>query len=204
MLRTGSFHSIVGVIAALVIVLLNGCRAINVGEGYVLDSSKATGVMVVSLTQAGLPSSFNMFMEIRGVGNEYKSQVPVTDAFASSDWKCPFLGTPSEAEPCGRLAIVELAEGVYEFYSWNGSSRVGALTQTMRAQSDFSKQFKITSGKAVYLGNVHFSVETGRAFMGQGRFAMKVRDMRERDLPLLASKNPGMTAEKIVINILPE
>jgi len=195
-------------VAAFALLLMVGCRAINLDADYVPDSSKATGVVVASLTRSGTPG-FNMFVALRGVDNDYKNSVPVSDAFAPSDWECPFTltflgrfhtGTIPEDPPCGRLAVLELPRGEYEFYSWHGASG----NRTVRASTGFSKRFKIISGKAVYLGNIHITIVQGEWGSGGGTFEMKVRDKRERDLPLLATKNPGITSERIVISILPD
>jgi hypothetical protein len=143
----------------LFILLLNGCAARNIAREYSFDEAKGTGIMLASVTQAGLPSTFNMFADLRGVDNDYKSAVAVTDLFASSDWRCPPFGTSTEDKPCGRLAVVELPQGEYEFYSWHGAATTGPTSsRSVRSQQEFSKRFKVTAGKVVYIGNIHFSV----------------------------------------------
>lgn len=179
--------------------LLNGCAARNIAREYSLDEAKGTGIMLVSVTQAGLPSSFNMFADLRGVDNDYKSAVAITDIFfvLSADWRCPPFGTSTEDKPCGRLAVVELPQGEYEFYSWHGGSggAPGTVRKSVRARQEFSKRFKVTAGKVVYIGNIHFSVSGGS-------YAIKIIDKRERDLPLFYSKYPKIPSDKIQIDIL--
>lgn len=196
--RRGRAAGVVGT-ALLLAALLGGCRAVNVASGYTLDPGKDTGVAVVSLTRAGLPSRFNMLLKLRGVDGDYRNSVPVSDAFASADWRCPFFGTATEEEPCGRLAVIELRQGLYEFYSWEGDTGTGG---SVRSIGEFSKRFRVEAGKAVYLGNVHFSVETPRWF--QGTYRMRVIDMRERDLALLRQKVPTITPDRVVVSILPQ
>jgi len=149
--------------------VLFGCSAVNIATDYSLDERKGSGVAVVSLTRSGLPSSFNMWVNIRGIDNNYKNSVPVADIFASSDWRCPFLGTATEDTPCGRLAIIELQQGEYEFYSWEGATGggPGAITFRVGSTTDFSKRFRVAAGKAVYLGNVNFSVGLGTELLGR-------------------------------------
>jgi hypothetical protein len=126
--------------------------------------------------------------------------------FASADWRCPFLGTPTEDSPCGRLAVIELQQGEYEFYSWQGgtSGGPGGFTVTVRSTEPFSKRFRVVPGKAVYLGNIHFSVTRGGPFQGGGTYRMRVSDLQKRDLPLLHQKNPRITSDSVVVSILPD
>lgn len=191
-------------VSALVISPLTGCRAINVSSDYSLDAGKTTGLAVVSLTMAGLPSSFNVFVDFRGLDVDHESSVPVTDLFASSDWDCPLLRVATDEAPCGRLAVIELEQGEYEFYSWQGgtSSGPGGFTSTVESVEDFSKRFKVLAGKAVYLGNIHFSIEQPPFGIGMGRYRMTVADQQARDLPLLHSKYPLLTPAQVVVDIL--
>jgi len=103
----------------------------------------------------------------------------------------------SETEPCGRLAVIELRAGEYEFYSWHGESggAPGGFTMSARARQDFSKRFTVRAGRAVYLGNIHFAVRGGS-------FRMSVADRQDWDLPLLRSKHPNIANDKVVVAIL--
>jgi hypothetical protein len=181
---------------ALLLWLGAGCRTTNVSGAHALDPASGNGVVVVSLTMSGVPGAFNMFVDFRGVTVDHKSSVPVSDLFASADWRCP-LGPVTEANPCGRLAVIELREGEYEFYSWHGQSggAPGGLTMSARASRDFAKRFKVLAGRAVYLGNIHFAV-------GRGVFTMTVLDLRDRDLALLHGKHPNIGPDAIVVTIL--
>lgn len=183
---------------SLLAMLLGGCGTTNIGKEYSLDEAKGKGigVMLASMTQAGLQSRFNMFVDLRGVDNKYNNKIPVTDAFVTSDWACPFLGTGTEEQPCGRLAVIELPQGEYEFYSWHGGASTGATSSvTVKSRQEFSKRFKVTAGKVVYVGNVHFSVSGGW-------YAMKIIDKRDRDLPLFSRKYPKITSDNIQIDII--
>jgi len=181
---------IVWIVLALGSVLLSGC-AKEVGGDYALDEGKNTGVMVASLTRSGLGAGFNLFVRLRGVGHRYDSRVAVTDAFVSSDWGCPFALRIAEHEACGRLAVVELQAGEYEFYAWEGSSG----NTRIKSQQPFSKRFRITAGKAVYIGNMHLAVESYS-------YGVRVSDMRDRDLPLFHSKNPKVAQGTVLVELV--
>ncbi len=114
------------------------------------------------------------------------------DPVAYSDFgNLPMFRKIPADKPYGRVVIIELPEGEYEFYSWWGSNGKGI----MRPKEEFSLRFKVIAGKAVYLGNLHFW------FQGH-QWKMKVTDMRERDLPLLYQKNPSITPDLVVHDIL--
>jgi hypothetical protein len=150
-------------VSALLMSLLSGCRVTNIAGDYSLDPSKNVGVAVVSLTMSGRPSAVNMFVHFRGMGFDYKNSVPVSDLFASADWPCPFLGVPTDAEPCGRLAVIELQPGEYEFYSWQGGAggAPGGPTLSVGSIEPFSKRCsagpRSTSGTSI-------SQSSGRGF----------------------------------------
>jgi hypothetical protein len=196
-------------ILSLSLLGLFGCRAVNIASGFSLDERKGTGVAVVSLTVSGLPSSMNLFFNLRGVDNIYDNSVPAFDFFASSDWRCPLFGSATEDAPCGRLAIIELQQGEYEFYSWGAHSGGPVGFSASASPTDrFSKRFKVLAGKAVYLGNIHLAVsfDSPKFALLSVRYPyrIKVSDMRQRDLPLLYQKNPNITSESVVVNILPD
>lgn len=199
-------------------------RLKNIGEDYSLDDTKGRGVLIVSLTHSGTRVS-SMFVDLRGVDNDFKGEVSSIiekrlffERKKVMDWKCPMFGKTPEDKPCGRVAIIELPQGEYEFYSWHGyetkmvPSSGGGFTRMQSSVGvwpppEFSKRFKVIAGKVVYLGNLHIST---REKWRMGRFApykdfrytVKVADMRERDLPLAYQKNPKITADKVVVSIL--
>jgi len=174
-------------LSILLSIAFMGCGARNVGKAYSLDETKGKGVAVVSLTRSGYRAS-SLFVHLRGVDNDYRKQVPVTDLFASSDFGMgPLFGDIPADKPCGRLAVIELPQGEYEFYSFGGSN--------IWATTEFSMRFKVIAGQAVYLGNMHLSLQPRR-------YNIKTSDMCDRDLPLLYQKCPNIAPDAVVVNIL--
>ena len=197
-------------------------RLENIGKDYSLDDTKGKGVLIVSLTRSGWKGC-SMFLDLRGVDNDYKAEVSIKEKKSLferkkvMDWKCPRFGKIPEDKPCGRVAIIELPQGEYEFFSWHGLETImvpssgGGFTPMQSSvlwpPPEFSKRFKVTVGKAVYLGNLHISL---RKKWRMGRFApyrdlrykLKIADTSDRDLPLVYQKNPMITADKVVVNIL--
>jgi len=171
-------------------VFLIGCGVRNVPKDYSLDDAGRKGVIVVSLTRSGMQVISEMYVKARGMDNDYKFVVAISSLITLSDFAKCAISIP-EDKPCGRLAIIELPEGEYEFYSWKGSGG----NRRMWSKEEFSLRFKVIAGKAVYLGNLNF-------WFLQTQWKMKVTDMRERDLPLLYQKNPSITPDLVVHDIL--
>ena len=189
-------------LSLLVVSVLSGCGVANIGGDYSLDERKGSGVAIVSLVQSGLPGFYATAVELRGVDNIYDGSVPLSQGGFSKDWSCPLFTLASEDAPCGRLAIIELPRGEYEFYSWRSSGYGGpGIKIEISPTNRFSKRFKVLAGKAVYLGNIHIVVESG--FLS-APYRVKINDMRQRDLPLFYQKNPKIASESVVVNILPD
>ena len=195
--------------AVAALLLLSACAASNVGTDYAVDETKGTGVLVASLTRSG-QSGFNMFVDLRSLDGKYTNAVPVTDLFFPSDWGCPLFGEIPKEQPCGRLAIIELPQGEYEFYSWHGGSGggPGTIRIDVRSVHEFSKRFKITAGKALYVGNINFALDTGftKGLLGlpvpKYTYKMEITDKRDRDLTLLYQKNPKIVPSMVIVDTL--
>ena len=189
----------------LFVILLTGCAASNIKKDYLLDEKKGMGLLVVSLVRSG-EGNFGMFADIQGVNNKYKNSVPVTDLFASSDWDCPMFGEIPKKKPCGRLAVVEMPKGEYEFYAWHGRQ---GTNFTIESVKKFSKKFNINAGKATYIGSIHFIIsrkETGESILGipvsKPTFDIEIRNMQDRDLSIFYKKHPNIANEKVQIKII--
>jgi hypothetical protein len=207
--RTSRIAAAVRCACILPLLLQFGCGVTKSSSGYPPGEGKGLGFAVVSLSRTGLPSRFNMLVNLRGLDNDYKQSFPVTDLFAPAEWGCSLLRTALDHSPCGLVAVIELQQGEYEFYSWEGKIGGGAgeITLHLRSTAEFSKRFRITAGQTVYLGNIHFAVSRPGietlAFGGNEPYRMTVTDLRQRDLPVLYQKNPKLTSDSVLVNILP-
>jgi len=187
------------------IVFLTSCSSANIKSDYSLDENNETGLLVVSLVRSG-EGNFSMFADIKGINNKYNDSIPITDLFASSDWGCPMFGEIPKDNPCGRLAVIEMRKGEYEFYAWHGSQ---GSNFTIRSTKKFSKRFKIYSGKATYIGSIHFIIgrkETGQYLLGmpvkKPVFNIEISNMQERDLSLFYKKHNNISREKVQVKII--
>ncbi|MCG8457944.1 MAG: hypothetical protein MI919_16830 [Holophagales bacterium] len=184
-------------LAFALMAISNGCAMNNVDPGFSLTGQTQTGVVVVALTQTGLPKGFDMLLEFRGVGHPYRGSLAVSDRLYALDWPCPISKISNTERPCGRLAVVELPPGEYEFFSWRAGSHhaTTSYSTTVRSREKFPLRFQAEAGKAVYLGNIEFSVRGGF-------FDMRVTDMRNRDLTLLRRRNPKIKPEQLRVAII--
>jgi hypothetical protein len=193
MLRAASVVRLTIAIALLV----TGCAVGNIARDYGPDPKDPDGVAVVSLTRSGIGAQFNLFVSVRGVDRRYDTRIAVTELLTPNDWSCPVLGTIPEDPPCGRLAVVQLPPGMYEFYSWSGSTGSASIS----AGRPFSKRFTVVAGTVIYLGNVHLAIGSG-GFSVQGGYQVRTADLRERDLTLLHSKYPKIAPATVLVRIL--
>jgi len=192
--------------AILLSVLLFQCGAKNVGKDYSLDDSQGKGLLVVSLTKSGI-IGYNINAHFRDVNNQREFHLDVAPTFGL-DWKGPSLEEARkdryipEDNPIGRLALLELPEGEYEFYKWRGN-----LSNTsFWTNKNFNKKFKVVAGKAVYIGNIHAHFErTGNPLI-PFRFPYELRteitDESERDLKLFHQKCQKINSDQVMLEVI--
>src|SRR5206468_10334175 len=171
--------------------LLAGCVR-TVTADFELKSDSSTGVIVVSVTASGrIPGALIFY--VRPIGDLAKLQthsISVLDNRQLIDWPVPKSGAPV-VQPPGRLAVLDMAPGQYEFYRWSG--RVGG---SLVESNVFSRRFEVRAGEVAYLGNLHLTTGNDR------NWNMSTADRRDRDFRLLATKLPNVPQEKIVIRLL--
>ena len=143
--------------------LVSGCGASHVARDYAPTPGDPDGVVVVSLTRSGIGSQFNLAVGLRALDRRYQRNVTVTDLLTPNDWSCPALGTIPEDPPCGRLAVLRLVPGAYEFFEWSGSTG----SATISSRQHFSKTFTVVAATVTYLGNLHLAIGSG-GFTPQG------------------------------------
>lgn len=181
--------------ALIVSLLLSSCvtATLNIEKDYSMSPGIGKGVVIASLTRHGYQDlSFFVQIKLRGIGSKYEGKVNVTGDYVSEDdWACPNFSNIPANKPCGRLMVIELPQGDYEYYSWIG----GSNNSTIKPKKDFSKKFTVVSGKAVYIGNIHIGI-------GGRRFSMAVQDKQDRDLELFLIKYQNIKKEDIVVSIL--
>lgn len=166
---------------ALTCILITGCASNNVGKNYLLDSASGKGLLIGSLVQEGNLTSNSLFFREIGV-NKKGSNISMNGMFLPKG----IYGSDFEDSE-GKLFVVELDEGQYEFYSWMMHSG----SWSIKPDSDFSRKFEIKSGKASYVGEYRLKNIMGKNLFGiniVSGASLIVDDKYSRDFPLLSSK----------------
>ena len=176
--------------AASAACFLAGCIT-AVGPDFQLKDDASTGVIAVSVTASGtIPRG--LAFQFRPAGDTSRSRgVLVFSTKDVVDWPIPDSGRTPVDQPPGRLAILEIAPGEYEFFRWSGFS--GAMR--VESGTPFSKRFEVRAGEVVYLGNLHLITR-------DKKWVVSSSDRHDRDFPLLAKKLPNVPQERIVTRLL--
>jgi len=157
---------------------MTGCVSFDVDRNYSLAGKTDKGLLVVSVTQTGPIGCLRY--NLRGITVSKDTFVMSCAPHSPPDWR----------SPRGRLSVIELPAGKYEFYKW---SEVG--TQYVAAKELFSAPFTIEARKANYIGNLHIQVTPERT-----TYNIFIRDRQDRDLPLFRSRFVNVDQKSITTN----
>jgi hypothetical protein len=163
-MRTNKIQPYILIIAAL---FSAGCVTFNVTKEYSLSSTTGKGLLVFSFTTSD--DVKNPYLHYRNKNTGEKGEILRNTNRDPLDWE----------SPPGRLVVLELGSGQYEFYSWAILYPSLGLT-SVESRKDFSVPFAIVPGKATYVGNLHL-----RLIEEPLRYDFDVADKSERDLTLL-------------------
>ena len=146
--------------------IASGCATFNASSSYAPEASPNKGLVVFSFTASEEIQNFGLQYESAGTGSSQRGDVTFHTIQDPLDWTTPEKG---------RLVVMELPAGRYEFYRF---------IAPLRWMSErFSVPFFATPGKVVYFGNLHVDV-------GGFRGSIRIDNMASRDLPLLMSRYP--------------
>jgi hypothetical protein len=165
------------IISIFISIILTACATSNVASGYSMDAKSSKGILVLSLTANDEIDNF--FLRYRNI------QTSTQGAFSLHDFKNP----ADWVSPHGRLVVIELDEGPYEFYTWDSPhpARVSALRE-------FAIPFRVHPGKVTYLGNFHIDLS-----LAQRKYKFLQNDMQQRDIALLNKKYPKLILDPSVM-----
>ena len=166
------------------ILFLSSCATTNVSKDFKLEQGSNKGLVVGSITYQGSYSGYSvLYRQIpSGTSGRFQSGQSnvIIPYFPAGEFES--LGIK------GNLIAAELPEGDYEINSWS----VGSGPASVKPTIPFSIKFHISAGKAVYLGNFHF---TQLASMGLTITGAKVdfREERKRDIRALSKNYVSLT-----------
>jgi hypothetical protein len=192
--------------------LLAGCSAdVTNNKDFRLSDQSDTGLVVVSLTYAGLNDDRQLvgsrYVDFRpvaaadsqaGGGQTGGSRIPVFNHKSTirQDWSGPPAGKEiPQDQPLGRLVLLNVKPGQYEFYQWNGDRDCAGRHCTVTSTTYFSVKFEAVKGKATYAGELKLVQE-------RSKYGLRIADRSDRDLPLLKQKAPYLTDEQVRVKLM--
>jgi hypothetical protein len=194
-------------VTAALLFALASCT-LHDADSAISPAGRPTGLAVVSLTRVG-SVEFSLVLKLRGVGHDFSREVILDDGLVARDWSRLVFYTPPRMndfgragpeEPIGRLAVLELPPGDYEFHGWRGTSPIWGKPGDDYALTtgDFSVRFSVQPGRATYLGNLTVVAPNWvNADHYKGEYRLEIGAPKERDLALLAKKYPRIPAETL-------
>ncbi|HEY6138148.1 MAG TPA: hypothetical protein VI670_10340 [Thermoanaerobaculia bacterium] len=154
-----------------VLVMSQACVTPPTTRNYQLRPGSGKGLVVVSLSQPYDEMTW-MYRNIA----EAKPSRDYNDNFITT---ANLLGHPLVRYGDTTLHPFELQAGEYEFFRWAGPE-VGSPRAPVAFYDvpvgDFSIKFRCIADQVTYIGNLQLE------FTSDGKFALRVRDMQERDI----------------------
>jgi hypothetical protein len=172
--------------------LLAACAPLGTGNVDPAYRLGANGVLVASVTASGYNPGTLLYQVVRtNAPTHTVVTIPVNDEAQGLDWQ---LGDPLvRYSGYGRLAVVELPPGEYEFR--RAFIHVSA-EESYASNRAVGYRFTILPGRATYLGNVHVDIE--RVSASRMLPAYTLTDQRSRDLPVLYRKYAAFKPDSVI------
>lgn len=202
-------NSAVGALVAIAVaagLLTQGCSG-ELRPGAESVPKAGMGTVVVSLERSGSVDA-SLLLKLRPVGRSFRQMVDLDVIQAARDWSAlarepaginQLVYATVEA-PVGRLAVLELPAGDYEFYQWQGDTLLWYLISPDYAvySDQFAVRFTVAPGKVTYVGGLQLElpkyIPPG---LMEGKYRLHTVKMDERDLALLRSKYPSVAKQEI-------
>lgn len=171
----------------LAAISLAGCAAKNVRNDFNFSKEGKEGIVVISVSHDdGVPRNAKAIFYIDGSPASGGTMVRSIDDIV------PGIAGRSEFEDSrGRLMVLALPPGRHAFNGWQIFNGTGMWIGPAKTPS--SLVFEVVSGEAIYLGNLHAHLLTGKNIFGITIVTdgyPEIRDLRDRDMPLLESRYP--------------
>lgn len=206
--------------AIVIAVGLAGCAITkpDLSPNFVLDSNRPEGLAVVSLTLKGKPLDQVLSFEygIRTAAPSAGTEVEQRQHFGSAQqfanwtirsgehretaWAAMVKGGSSEpvdilddGKAIGRLVVLRLPAGEYEFYTWKIIERNSYGEMEYGPRQTFSYRFSIKPGKATYFGRLRLTFDGGTSYVSS------VEDKNDVDVMVFGNKYPTISLDTAVM-----
>jgi len=170
-------------------VLLNACSGLQTAQDYLLNNDE--GLVFFSMTESGIFAPYQLTFVNESTQHRIAINLRETDQLDIGLNNNKMPAVRSYANPRGKLIVLRLPEGVYQFDKWSstGAKKLGKHSLGYSP----AKKFRVMNGGSLYLGNVHLvSSESAQS--------LYVRDNRIRDFKLFAKRYPRVEKNKILIS----
>lgn len=206
----------------LLVAGLAGCAASpDLPSAYTLDSNRPEGLAIVSLTLSGksLDKVTDYEYRIRKVLPRGEAYAVVSQHYASARQHArsvqdegkerPFthsvvvkglsnadaLDIRDAGKATGRLAVLRLLPGEYEFHTWQVREPSPHGETEYRPGRGFIYRFSIKPGEATYIGRLNLH-------LGQGNTErIAIEDRQAEDMNLLGEKYPALRAARVTASV---
>lgn len=203
----------------LLVAGLAGCAASpDLPSTYTLDSKRPEGLAIVSLTLSGkaLDKVTDYEYQIREVLPRGEAYAVVSQHYASARQHARSVQNEGKERPfthsvvvkglsnadaldirdagkaTGRLAVLRLLPGEYEFHTWQVREPSPYGETEYRPAREFVYRFSIKPGEATYIGRLNLHLGSGNTER------ITANDRQAEDMSLLGQKYPAIPAAKIV------
>ena len=133
----------------VLVIFLSGCvtQAPRPPQPYVFGDMSRNGLIVFSIKYNGPNSGYGV--QYRGLDNEVRGSLQAGVGVSL----IPVAQKGDFEFSTGKLHVLELPPGKYEFYSWSTKSGMANLSKN----KPFSIEFTVEPGRSSYLGSFIFS-----------------------------------------------
>jgi len=153
------------------------------------------GLVLMSLSRSGFDVPYELYYKSKN--NKNVLDATRIDLLDVDDW----LNLPGQEndEIGGRLFVMKLPAGVYKFHDIGVEHGYSQAEWGGAGLYDFN--FKVLSGEAVYIGNIHVhSSNIGNNDM-EIESHTSISDKSDRDLPMFSSRYKNLKSFDISINL---
>ncbi len=165
------------------------------------SSARENGYVMFSMTGSGPADAVRrlcLSLRLRGISNAITRQV-------TSCMRERLLPGAGENDPMGKMVLIELPPGEYEFDDYEGA---GASFSGVRysAPPGFEYKFDVASATINYLGDLNFALARGIGYQQMGDLNLtptqvlslhfQVLDRQDRDAPLFDTQFPAYSRKE--------
>lgn len=175
-------------ITSIIALFIASCTGIQTAQDYLLNNEE--GLVYFTLTKSGKISSSYQLKFV----NESNQKVIIVsmnqnDVLDIGEHLQDKKHYREYDKPLGKLVVLRLPEAVYRFDSWQSDNQQTGKHSLPKSPN---KKFKVSTGHALYLGNIHLLSDKNQA-------SLFIRDNREHDRQLFFKRYPRVDSKRLLV-----